>query len=123
MTRGQRVQEPNGGGEAERGQEGTGGGGDRPALTRHLPREFADLALPRPGGARPGLGLLTEREREILVAVREGWNNTEVASPFVLSESTAKTHVGRIFATIGAGDRTGAVIFAYGHGPARPHAG
>jgi DNA-binding NarL/FixJ family response regulator len=33
-----------------------------------------------------------------------------------------KTHVGRVLAKIGARDRIQAVIFAYDHGLARPHA-
>jgi len=94
-----------------------------PALTRRLLREFAHLAPPRPGGAAagPGLDSLTDREREILVAVGQGWNNAEIAAHFVLSESTVKTHVGRVLAKIGARDRIQAVIFAYDHGLARPH--
>ncbi|KUN09312.1 LuxR family transcriptional regulator [Streptomyces yokosukanensis] len=91
-----------------------------PALTRRLLREFTQLA--RPGGAAddPRLNALTEREREILVAVGKGWTNGEIASHFVLSESTVKTHVGRVMAKIGARDRIQAVIFAYDHGLAQP---
>ncbi|SEG57726.1 two component transcriptional regulator, LuxR family [Actinacidiphila yanglinensis] len=91
-----------------------------PALTRRLLREFAHLAPPRPG-AGPGLDSLTAREREILVAVGQGRNNAEIAAHFVLSESTVKTHVGRVLAKIGARDRVQAVIFAYDHALARPH--
>ncbi|MEV6703781.1 LuxR C-terminal-related transcriptional regulator, partial [Streptomyces sp. NPDC051453] len=43
------------------------------------------------------------------------------ATRFVLSESTVKTHVGRVLSKIGARDRIQAVIFAYDHGLARPH--
>ncbi|MFJ9869290.1 response regulator [Streptomyces sp. NPDC101165] len=93
-----------------------------PALTRRLLDEFAQL-LPRPAGdpaedAR--LNALTEREREILVAIGRGWTNGEIAARFVLSESTVKTHVGRVLAKIGARDRVQAVIFAYDRGLARP---
>jgi len=54
------------------------------------------------------------------VAVGKGWTNGELATRFVLSESTVKTHVGRVLAKIGARDRIQAVIFAYDHGLARP---
>ncbi|MGW2745099.1 response regulator [Streptomyces sp. NPDC001450] len=96
-----------------------------PALTRRLLDEFAQL-LPRPAGdpaedAR--LNSLTEREREILVAIGRGWTNGEIAARFVLSESTVKTHVGRVLAKIGARDRVQAVIFAYDRGLARPNSG
>ncbi|MCF3129660.1 response regulator [Streptomyces olivochromogenes] len=95
-----------------------------PALTRRLLHEFAQL-VPRTGGLPedPRLSSLTDREREILVAIGKGWTNREIASHFVLSESTVKTHVGRVLAKIGARDRVQAVIFAYDHGLARPHAG
>ncbi|MFD5793659.1 response regulator [Streptomyces diastatochromogenes] len=96
-----------------------------PALTRRLLDEFAQL-LPRPAGdpdedAR--LNSLTDREREILVAIGQGWTNGEIAARFVLSESTVKTHVGRVLAKIGARDRVQAVIFAYDRGLARPNSG
>ncbi|MFJ2722668.1 response regulator [Streptomyces sp. NPDC087437] len=94
-----------------------------PALTRRLLHEFARL-VPVGGdssAADPRLRSLTDREREILVAIGKGWSNGEIAARFVLSESTVKTHVGRVLAKIGARDRIQAVIFAYDHGLARPH--
>ncbi|MFE2990202.1 response regulator [Streptomyces sp. NPDC059262] len=94
-----------------------------PALTRRLLYEFARLVPPGANGAdeEPKLSSLTDREREILVAVGKGWTNGEIATRFVLSESTVKTHVGRVLSKIGARDRIQAVIFAYDHGLARPH--
>lgn len=96
-----------------------------PALTRRLLDEYARyVPAHRAGSAEDsGLGSLTDREREILVAVGKGWTNGEIATRFVLSESTVKTHVGRVLAKIGARDRIQAVIFAYDHGLARPNAG
>ncbi|BBC91775.1 response regulator [Streptomyces griseofuscus] len=96
-------------------------GGDAviaPALTRRLLDEFA-----RYGSAPtddPRVDRLTEREREILVAIGKGWTNGEIAARLVLSESTVKTHVGRVLAKTGARDRVQAVIFAYDLGLARP---
>ncbi|WP_027344504.1 response regulator [Hamadaea tsunoensis] len=98
-------------------------GGDAiiaPALTRRLLDAFAPhLTGP---AARPDarLGALTEREREILIAIGQGWSNGEIADRLVLSESTVKTHVGRVLAKIGARDRVQAVIFAYDHGLTKP---
>ncbi|MGW4912377.1 response regulator [Streptomyces sp. NPDC004270] len=93
-----------------------------PALTRRLLHEFSHLVPPPSGdpAENPRLSTLTEREREILVAIGKGWNNSEIASHFVVSESTVKTHVGRVLAKIGARDRVQAVIFAYDQGLARP---
>ncbi|MFF9135586.1 response regulator [Streptomyces sp. NPDC014776] len=95
-----------------------------PALTRRLLHEFTQYVPAHRGDAAedPRLVSLTDREREILVAVGKGWTNGEIAARFVLSESTVKTHVGRVLAKIGARDRIQAVIFAYDHGLARPHA-
>ena len=48
---------------------------------------------------------LTERERDVFVAMARGRNNTEIARALFLSESTVKTHVGRVLAKLGARDR------------------
>jgi DNA-binding NarL/FixJ family response regulator len=94
-----------------------------PALTRRLLDAFAQHlnSRPRQGHADVRLNTLTEREREILVAIGHGWTNGEIAERLVLSESTVKTHVGRVLAKIGARDRVQAVIFAYDLGLTRPN--
>ncbi|MFU8873279.1 response regulator [Micromonospora sp. SL4-19] len=97
-----------------------------PALTRRLLDRFAGqlAASPsQPGRTDPRLASLTDREREILVAIGSGWTNREIAERLVLSESTVKTHVGRVLAKIGARDRVQAVIFAYDQGLTRPNTG
>ncbi|MFF4312799.1 response regulator [Streptomyces sp. NPDC001507] len=103
-------------------------GGDAviaPALTRRILDEYARHVPAGRGdpGEDPRLASLTEREREILVAIGKGWTNGEIAARFVVAESTVKTHVGRVLAKIGARDRVQAVIFAYDQGIARPGAG
>ncbi|WP_435173479.1 response regulator [Actinacidiphila sp. bgisy145] len=96
-----------------------------PALTRRILDEYTrHVPFRTPGqGEDPRLTALTEREREILVAIGKGWTNGEIATRFVVSESTVKTHVGRVLAKIGARDRVQAVIFAYDQGLARPGSG
>lgn len=92
-----------------------------PALTRRLLDAFAHhLGNAGHPAADPRLDTLTDREREILVAIGRGWTNGEIAERLVLSESTVKTHVGRVLAKIGARDRIQAVIFAYDLGLTRP---
>ncbi|MFJ5143154.1 response regulator [Streptomyces sp. NPDC088707] len=89
-----------------------------PSLTRrlldayihHLPTS-SPTAEPRPED--PRLAALTDREREILTVIGQGWTNTEIAERLHLAESTVKTHVGRILAKTGARDRVQAVILAY----------
>ncbi|MFE5947678.1 response regulator [Streptomyces sp. NPDC056480] len=90
-----------------------------PSLTRrlldayihHLPAASSPTADPRPQD--PRLAALTDREREILTVIGQGWTNTEIAERLHLAESTVKTHVGRILAKTGARDRVQAVILAY----------
>ncbi|AYN42762.1 DNA-binding response regulator [Streptomyces dangxiongensis] len=95
-----------------------------PALTRRLLDEYAQHVPAHRGGSDdPRLASLTDREREILVAIGKGWTNGEIAAHFVVSESTVKTHVGRVLSKIGARDRIQAVIFAYDLGLARPGTG
>ncbi|MDG4858437.1 response regulator transcription factor [Streptomyces sp. T-3] len=87
-----------------------------PSLTRRLLDAFAPH-LPTGASQEPGqdtrLDSLTEREREILTVIGQGWTNTEIAERLHLAESTVKTHVGRILAKTGTRDRVQAVILAY----------
>jgi DNA-binding NarL/FixJ family response regulator len=71
-------------------------------------------------GAADGFDSLTAREREILLGIAEGLNNGELAERFFLSESTVKTHVGRVLQKLGARDRVQLVILAYEHGLLAP---
>lgn len=85
-----------------------------PSVTRRMIEQFAgdaqaDSSLPDISV----LDVLTPREREFLVAVAEGLSNDELAARFVLSESTVKTHVGRLLQKLGARDRVQLVILAY----------
>ena len=59
---------------------------------------------------------LTEKEREILLAVARGLSNAEIAASVYLSESTVKTHVGNILRKLGLRDRVQIVVFAHDHG-------
>jgi DNA-binding NarL/FixJ family response regulator len=92
-----------------------------PSLTRRLLDAHAhDVLSPAPGTADPRIGTLSEREQEVLLAIAEGWTNTEIAERLSLTESTVKKHVGRVMAKIGARDRVQAVITAYDSGLVRP---
>ncbi len=59
---------------------------------------------------------LTDKEREILLAVGRGLSNTEIAAEVYLSESTVKTHVGSILRKLALRDRVQIVVFAHEHG-------
>jgi DNA-binding NarL/FixJ family response regulator len=86
-----------------------------PNVTRRLIAHFTDRT--GPAAKTPwGLGELTEREREVLALVARGLSNAELAATLHVSLPTAKTHVSRILAKLGARDRTQLVILAYESG-------
>jgi DNA-binding NarL/FixJ family response regulator len=89
-----------------------------PAITRRLVEEY--LRRPAPGRSDPRLERLTERELEVLVLLARGRSNAEIAAELFVSETTAKTHVSRILAKIGARDRVQAVVTAYESGLVAP---
>ena len=87
------------------------------AISTRVTRRMLDLfgaRLPETQGT--ALDTLTPREREILLAIGEGLSNGEIGERFVLSESTVKTHVGRVLLKLGLRDRVQAVIFAFENG-------
>jgi DNA-binding NarL/FixJ family response regulator len=61
----------------------------------------------------PGLETLTEREREVLVAVARGLSNAEIADELHMSHATAKTHVSRLLTKLDARDRAQLVVVAF----------
>ncbi|WP_049574521.1 response regulator [Nonomuraea sp. SBT364] len=90
-----------------------------PAVTRRLIHEFARLSPPR-ARDRGRLGVLTERETEVLTLVAQALSNQEIAGRLVLAEQTVKTHVGRVLMKLGLRDRAQAIVYAYETGLVRP---
>jgi DNA-binding NarL/FixJ family response regulator len=116
-------------------------GGDAllaPTVTRRLIERFARSAQPASvvspslaestttpaaasgGPKHPGLALLTARERETLRLLARGCSNAEIATQFVVSEHTVKTHVSNVLAKLHLRDRIHAVVFAYESGLVTP---
>nr|WP_269760070.1 response regulator transcription factor [Ornithinimicrobium sp. HY1745] len=89
-----------------------------PSTTRRMLDQFADHL---PGGdgeaaaasAAERLAPLTDREREVLVAVARGLSNSQIAAELFLAEATVKTHIGRILHKLHLRDRVHMVITAY----------
>ncbi|MBI3590095.1 MAG: response regulator transcription factor [Candidatus Melainabacteria bacterium] len=62
------------------------------------------------------LGLLTERETEVLLSLTQGINYKQISKLLFISESTVKTHINNIFTKLSVNDRTQAVLYALRHG-------
>lgn len=89
-----------------------------PRVTRELISRASRLA-PADSASRL-VASLTERERDVFLAMGRGLTNAEIAASLFLGESTVKTHVGRILAKLGARDRVHAVILAHRSGLVGP---
>jgi DNA-binding NarL/FixJ family response regulator len=84
-----------------------------PGLTRRLIARLTTRTSPRlDAGA---LAQLTTRERQIVGLVAHGLSNTDIATALTISHATAKTHVSRAMAKLGARDRAQLVALAYQH--------
>ncbi len=79
-----------------------------PAVAHRLMHFFA-TQRPMPAPAFPEL---TDREREILGMIAQGWNNTEIASRLVVSLKTVRNHVSNIFSKLEVSDRAEAIVRA-----------
>jgi DNA-binding NarL/FixJ family response regulator len=55
---------------------------------------------------------LTDREREILTMIAQGYNNTEIAEQLVLSPKTVRNHITNIFSKLQVADRAQAIVRA-----------
>jgi DNA-binding NarL/FixJ family response regulator len=82
------------------------------AVTRKLTQEMR--------APRTGLGVLTAREKEVLVLVAEGRSNRDIADHLVISERTARTHVSHLLAKMGLSSRTQAALLAVREGLVQP---
>jgi DNA-binding NarL/FixJ family response regulator len=89
-----------------------------PRITRRLIGQFT-AARTAQHVADDRLGVLTQREREVLTLVGQGLSNEEIAEQLTLSPATARTHVSRAMVKLGARDRAQLVVVAYQTGLVR----
>lgn len=85
-------------------------------LSPRVTRRFLEHLGPRLRSPYEGpdpTASLTDRERDVFVAIGQGLTNTEIAQKLYLSESTVKTHVGRVLMKLEVRDRVQAVILAH----------
>ncbi len=77
-----------------------------PAVARKL---LSEMTQPRPQ-AEPDP--LTEREKEVLIYIAQGFSNQEIAEKMVVSKATVHSHVSRILAKLQLDSRTQAALYA-----------
>jgi DNA-binding NarL/FixJ family response regulator len=85
-----------------------------PGLTRRLVARLVDRGPNRQVNAG-ALAQLTAREREVAALAAYSMSNDEIAVALSISQATAKTHISRAMAKLGARTRTQLVALAYQH--------
>jgi DNA-binding NarL/FixJ family response regulator len=77
-----------------------------PSVTSTLIQQVTTQRSPeRSLAARARLDRLTERERDVALAVGRGLSNAEIAAELYLSVPTVKAHIGRLFQMLGVDNR------------------
>ena len=90
-----------------------------PSVTRRLIGQFTQrLTLDATISRR--LERLTEREREVVMAIARGANNSEIAQELFIGAATVKSHISSILTKLGLRDRAQVVVFAYESGLVEP---
>ncbi|HTQ57153.1 MAG TPA: response regulator transcription factor [Bryobacteraceae bacterium] len=86
--------------------------------TAAVMRQFATGAEEAPAGAPASSSrerersLLSQREREIVALVAQGFKNKEMAEKMFISEQTVKNHLHNIFDKLGVSDRLELALYA-----------
>lgn len=84
-----------------------------PAITMRLLDTFARGAGSQQAESRALLDRLTDREREVSVAVATGAGNADIARTLHMSESTVKVHISRIISKLDMENRTQIAILVH----------
>ncbi|MEV5706637.1 response regulator transcription factor [Actinoallomurus sp. NPDC052274] len=84
-----------------------------PSVTRRL---IAHVAQTRPNPAQERLARLSDREREVVVAIGQGKSNAEIGSELYMSVATVKAHVSRLLAKLELNNRVQVALLAHDAG-------
>ena len=82
--------------------------------TAAVMRQFASPAdmIGIPNGKTRERSPLSQREREIVALVAQGYKNKEMAEKMFISEQTVKNHLHNIFDKLGVSDRLELALYA-----------
>ncbi len=69
------------------------------------------------GNHRDAARELTERERELLRALEQGWDNARIASALNLSEQTVRNYLSRLYGKLQVRSRAEAMVWLREHSP------
>jgi DNA-binding NarL/FixJ family response regulator len=81
----------------------------------------ADLASAMKRRLTPQGPSVSPREREVLGLLADGLAVAQIARTLYISESTAKTHISKLYEKLGAGNRAQAIMAAMRMGLIKPH--
>jgi DNA-binding NarL/FixJ family response regulator len=81
-------------------------------MTAEVMRAFSKSAEAGPRREKP---LLSDREKEIVQLVAQGFRNREIGEKLFISEQTVKNHLHNIFDKLGVSDRLELALYALHH--------
>jgi DNA-binding NarL/FixJ family response regulator len=86
-----------------------------PSIARKVLNRFVSTS-DRPAESKEPLGMLSDREMEVLKLAAKGLSNQDIAEKLCLSIRTVQGHLGHIFNKLQVGSRTEAVVRALKEG-------
>ena len=87
-----------------------------PILSASVTRRLMQRAVDATGArvrARQSLGVLTDREADVVAAIARGASNADIAAELYMSVATVKAHVTRILGKLGLTNRTQVALLAH----------
>jgi two-component system, NarL family, nitrate/nitrite response regulator NarL len=81
-------------------------------VTAEVMRDFANDSNGSPRGDKP---LLSDREKQVVQLVAQGYRNKEIGQKLFISELTVKNHLSNIFDKLGVSDRLELALYAIHH--------
>jgi DNA-binding NarL/FixJ family response regulator len=90
-----------------------------PILSPQITRRLMDRVAVQAGAfarAKTTLAALSPREHDVVVAIAQGYNNTEIAKALNMTLATVKTHVSHILTKLDLDNRTQLALLAHDAG-------